>query len=312
MRANPLSEKGLSMSQAQSIANLCNQRSTEINQQLITFNNATKSVVIDGKTVVMIIGRPVPENLTAIIAAKVSYVSLQAFLMEAIKTKNTWIQRLTNEKFVAPEDLVYPEKERVDYPSDIEAGVGEEWAWEQLTLGEINEFLIMEATASQIGQFIHKDGLLTKLRNEMSTMPDMEWLDKYIAGGITSLPVAIEKHHTSKQLLDLHEGFAQQHREAEMRVNYYKAKIKNLVALRNAEISGSNGAKLAVYNQKEKDASDTYGSALKQYNLVFKQLAQEWEKGRILEIKRISALRIEVPERLQSTVDIFLKHIKQD
>ena len=49
---NSLSSKGLSMSQAQSISNLCNQRSKEITNKLGDINNISKHLTIGEDTYV--------------------------------------------------------------------------------------------------------------------------------------------------------------------------------------------------------------------------------------------------------------------
>jgi hypothetical protein len=48
MKKNNLSKNGLSMTQAQSISNLCNQKAIEIHNSLRGINNASKSIVIGG------------------------------------------------------------------------------------------------------------------------------------------------------------------------------------------------------------------------------------------------------------------------
>jgi len=47
---NSLSSKGLSMSQAQSISNLCNQRSKDITASLADINNVEKTLTIGEDT----------------------------------------------------------------------------------------------------------------------------------------------------------------------------------------------------------------------------------------------------------------------
>ena len=311
MRAHPLSEKGLSMSQATSVANLCHQRSNEINQQIIVFNNASESVTLNNELIIMVKARPMPEDIFALLTTKAELVSLQAYLMEAVKTKNNWIKKLQEDKYIIPVELIAPEMERVEYPTDIEASVSEEWGWEQLNLSEITDFLIAEAKASQLGQFIHKDGILDKLRKDLATLPDMKWLDKYVGGGVTSLPVKIEKHHKAEDLLAFHEKFAMAHREAEMKVNYYKAKIKNLTSLKNAEIAKSNGDKMATYNEKSAAAQNLYTQQSNFFLNEVKKGKQLFEKTRLDEIRRVSALKIQIPLELQNTLDLFMDKVKE-
>lgn len=52
---------GLSMSQAQSISNLCNQRAEEINQDISIINNFSKSIRIDDEHIIQK-GNPIPRE----------------------------------------------------------------------------------------------------------------------------------------------------------------------------------------------------------------------------------------------------------
>ena len=49
MKKNSLAKTGLSLSQAQSISNLCNQRAGEINNILTNVNNYSKKVTVGKK-----------------------------------------------------------------------------------------------------------------------------------------------------------------------------------------------------------------------------------------------------------------------
>jgi hypothetical protein len=62
---------------------------------------------------------------------------------------------------------------------------------------------------------------LEKLRNELPTMKTLEWIK--VRKGDDSI-----KGDSTPQLLDLHETLAGEHRY-EQKVNYIKAKIKNMV-----------------------------------------------------------------------------------
>ena len=65
-----LASKGLSMSQAQSISNLCNQRSKEISNKLDHINNASKTLVIGSDSYIETPGNPVPQDVVALLKEK--------------------------------------------------------------------------------------------------------------------------------------------------------------------------------------------------------------------------------------------------
>ena len=91
---NSLASKGLSMSQAQSISNLCNQRSKDITAQLADINNVSKELVIGSDNYTEVKGNPIPANVVELLTAKARLSATQAFLMENIKAKDELINKI--------------------------------------------------------------------------------------------------------------------------------------------------------------------------------------------------------------------------
>lgn len=170
-----LASKGLSMSQAQSISNLCNQNAQEIQRELDSYNNCSKSINIGGQTYSLQDGLPIPADILEKLKNKGDLHACQAFLMEAIKGKEAEIERIKDTRpdfshLTAPERPIVP-----DY--DILYDVNESWGWSQLTDAEYSEYLQVEAMASHLGQFIHKNGKLSQLRKELPNTPSIEWFE---------------------------------------------------------------------------------------------------------------------------------------
>ena len=63
-KKHSLTTKGLSLSQAQSISNLCNQRASDISALLNNINNVEKKLEVNGDTYIETVGKPVPSDLT--------------------------------------------------------------------------------------------------------------------------------------------------------------------------------------------------------------------------------------------------------
>jgi hypothetical protein len=229
-----LSTKGLSMSQAQSISNLCNQRALEIQREIDSYNNCSKSITISRETYMMQEGLVISEDILDKLRTKGELHATQAFLMEAIKNKESEIGRIRN---LRPDTshLVAPVRE---YAPDYEIlyDVEEAWGWAQLSDSEYSEYLQEEALASHLGQFIHKNGKLSELRRELPNISTLEWFE--VEDG-RKTPVKVTKHHHPSSLMELHEEVAELHRKHEQRVNYFKAKVKNLVSDENARIQKS-------------------------------------------------------------------------
>jgi len=309
MKKNSLSATGLSLSQAQSISNLCNQRAREIENELSGVNNYSKSVNInDGvggvKSHVIHVGKPMPTNVVELLGTKAKLHACQAFLMENIKAKDS----LLKEWKTATADtstVELPERPKTISPLlNMLSEVNESYGWEQLSLAELNEYLEAEAFASHIGQFIHQGSTLDNLRIQLPSLPAIEWMT--ITDGMKS-PVEITVHHTADQLLKLHEELATLHRGYEQRVNYFKAKVKNLTTEENARI-----AKINADAQHEAEAANNllqsaWQTAMQEVQQKMKSIQADFEKERQAKIQQVAALRINVDARFQSTVDEFMK-----
>ena len=309
MKKNSLTpNKGLSLSQAQSISNLCNQRAREITANLAGINNFSKIVDTGKKKLTIVNGKSLPENIIALLTEKAELHACQAFLMENIKAKDELLNNAKREQpdFSGIEMPIRPLAELMEVKNKLLKEVDEEFGWAQLSVTEYNEYLEAEAFASHIGQFIHKDGILDRLRTELPLIPPIEWMN--IKDG-EKTPVEIKTHHTTENLLKVHEDLAALHRQYEQRVNYFKAKVKNLTTEENARIAKENADmqnEAEAFNNK---LNIEYDTAFKAYTEKTKSVKAEFEKTRQAKIKEIAAMRIQVDPRFQKTIDIFLKQL---
>lgn len=300
MRKNSLASKGLSLSQAQSISNLCFQRAAQIDSKLKAVNNISRTVVIDGKDYVETVANPLPKDVVESLKEKAKLHATQAFLMENIKAKEDMLNeiRRSNPSF----DLPQPKCENAPRP-DILDGVDENWGWEQLTTAEVNEFIEAEAFAAHIHQFINAKGKLTQLRNELPTIKTLEWFE--VAVGHKT-PVTVNIHHDSDELLALHEELASLHRTYEQRVNYFKSKIKNLVTVENARRAKLNSDMQSEYNTAQAAFNAVYEKAFHEWNSARTEAIAAHEVTKQERIKEVAAYRIQVDARFQDVVDMFL------
>jgi len=301
---NSLSSKGLSMSQAQSISNLCNQRAKEISTKLDNINNVSKELTIGTETYIETQGNPIPDNVVYLLQEKASLSATQAFLMENIKAKDELINEIRFEVFdYGVEEPLRPREVSEVLPSEV----GEEWSWDQLTQAEYNEYLEAEAYASHIGQFIHKRGTLDRLRAELPNIKTLEFMEIEV-GKKTPLKVTI--HHTSEQLLTIHEELAALHRGYEQRVNYFKAKVKNAVTSENARIQRERADIQSTANAENEKLRREYTDACSKFYEERKRASQEFEAKRQERIQEAANLKINVAERFQGVIDTFLNQLK--
>ena len=301
MRKNSLASNGLSMSQAQSISNLCNQRSRDISFKLRDINNVEKVLKIGEETYIETPGKRMPEDVIDLLSEKSRLHAAQAFLMENIKAKSESLSEIKDRDF----DFDGESPKCGDLQSvDIERSVGEDWGWNQLSTAEYNEYLEAEAFASHVGQFIHKGGKLDELRSELPTIKTLEWIE--VESG-KKTPLKVSVHHTSEELGGLHEKLAATHRNHEQRVNYFKAKVKNLVTSENARIAKENAVKEASVNEINQNTISVYNKAKEEWNASYRKASHLFEEERQKEIEKTAALRIVIDPRFQAVIDMFLK-----
>ena len=301
---NSLNTTGLSLSQAQSISNLCFQRTQDISSTLSVINNAEKTLKIGNETYVETVGNKMPANVVDLLLEKALLHATQAFLMENIKAKDSLLKELKDKYFISP--LTEPDFPITESLTLIPL-VNEKWGWDQLSLSEYNEYLEAEAYAAHIGQFIHKDCKLDILRKELSTIKTLEWMT--VKDG-EKTPLKVSVHHNQAQLLDIHNNLAALHRKYEQRVNYFKAKVKNLVTEENARISKVNADEQAIVSHSNRKKEDTFSELLRVYRNENLRLVQDFEKTRQEDIQKVAGLRITVDTRFQPTVDKYLKELE--
>lgn len=301
---NSLAAKGLSMSQAASISNLCNQRSKDITAQLADINNVSKELVIGEETYTEVKGNPIPTNVVELLTAKARLSATQAFLMENIKAKDELINKIKYEGFQYDvEAPVRPQTISEVIPTEVD----EDFGWDTLTVSEYNEFIEAEAYASHIGQFIHKGGKLDKLRAELPTIKTLEFMEIEVG---KKTPLKISIHHTAAQLLTIHEELAALHRGYEQKVNYFKSKIKNAVTSTNAAVQKARGDIQARVNQQNLELANEYKLAYDKWLADQRKAQHEFEEKRQARIQDAVNLKIEVAERFQPVVDEFLNQLK--
>lgn len=298
---------GLSMSQAQSISNLCNQRAEEINQDISIINNFSKSIRIDDEHIIQK-GNPIPENIVDMLETKSKLHACQAFLMENIKAKNAL---LGDAKFGSADVSGVEKPVKGDY-LDIDDilldEVDEDFGWEQLSSEDYNEYLEAEAYASHIGQFIHKNGKLADLKQFLPLIPDIEWME---IEKDKKVPVTINIHHTSESLFDLHEKLAKLHRIHEQKVNFYKSKVKNIVTEENTRIAKHNNDLVNKKELHDQEVDNVYYKSLEEYNKKVSSIKSQFEINRQEKIKEIASMRIFVDNRFKEVVDMFMESVKE-
>jgi hypothetical protein len=300
---------GLSMTQATNISNLCYQRTLDIERIIESINNYSRTIEYNGKTLTETVGNKMPTNIFELIDEKCELHALQAFLMEQIKFKDKLLQAEQNKVLTIPDTgLVIPDEPKTIYPKLLDY-VDETYGWNELTNKERNEYIKNEAYASHIGRFIHKNAPLDKLRTELTKLKTLDWFE--IETG-KKIPVEINIHHTPEELLEIHNKFAELHREYEKKVNFIKAKVKNITTLKNSEIAKLNSIETEKVKNLNLELINEYNKANKELSDSYANLLAIFEKEKFERINEISKLKIVIDPIYQNTVDKLLNLYKKD
>ena len=295
-----LAKTGLSLSQAQSISNQCFQKCVTMEQLILNLNTHSKNIIVDGIGYEVLSANPVPADILAQLQAISRYHACQAFLRESMQAKDKLMAEIKNKIFTptanTPDSPEYHKLILKDY-------VNEQNAWDNLTATEQAEYLDVETQAAHIGKFIHKDGHLTKMRNHLAKLPNIEWTDVKVG---EKTPIRVTKHHTETQLLKIHEKLAKVHREAEQKVNYFKSKMKNWISEENAKINKLNAEEQANIQAKNSEIREAHETAMRAYSATIGQEISLFEAQRNLDMKEAAALRITVDPRFQPVIDELL------
>lgn len=298
-------KKGLSMSAAQSLSNVCFQKQQDIDSNINKMNCIKKTILINGKESPYSVSMPIPTNIDEVLTEKAKYASLQAFLMEHIKAKG---QMLTYEEERLEGFMVQGierpiEKDYLPSTPKLKMQENEQWGWEQLTPSEYNEYLDVEAKASHIGQFIHKNGKLEDIRKNAGNTHLIEWIE--INKG-EKTPIFIEYTSSSEDLNSIHSKLSNLHRKYEQKVNYYKAKVKNLVNEKNQEILKENKEILIQHEQAVIEARKRFNEDMDKYNSEYNRQYSELQSDVMKRKQEIANIKIIVPEYYQPLVDELL------
>jgi hypothetical protein len=110
-------------------------------------------------------------------------------------------------------------------------------------------------------------------------------------------------------LHDLHTELSMLHREYEQKVNYYKAKVKNLVSVKNSEIEMNNKIEADKIDKLNESILEKYRMDMNSYRSKINSAKSEFESKRHERLKEASEMRITVDSRFQDVVDKFLVKI---
>lgn len=283
-------DEGLSMSDANTVAGKAGDIGDSVSRLLNQTGSFIKTTELDGKKVTLVAPKKI-ENLVEVCQKDGQLYGLKAYLMEAIKAKNSVIDYLKNvevkdfaedgEKFneYDKEEDKYPEKEVL-----TENNVLQSW-----NLEERAEYYLLEAQVAHLGKKIHPNGTLDKLAQESfeGVRYEREELNSGKGGTKTHIAEVVSVYtpeESQKTFYALHDL----RRDLEKKLNWYKARLQNELNAKQIEAEKNFQERLNNYTelQKKKREAD-------------EQLRSVLQSRRLKLVKEASVLKIRLPKTLE-------------
>jgi hypothetical protein len=282
-----LDTKGLTTAEANYTANiikeLCERISNEIKQLTLfkgTLNFQGKQTEYNKVYKV--------ENLEEKCLEEGNLYALSAWLREAIKAKEALLKQVENDNF----DISLLNE--VNYGKATNLLTEDEVKY-SLPINELAEYLAYEAKAAHIGKKVHPNGIFEQWFNMIKNTPKVQ-INEINKDYIVEFDQVVDE----KDLYQTYFTLQKEYREAEQKVNYYKAKVKNLLNERNQEI-----------NQKNRALQDKLSQDLEIQNSKNLALQAEINNLRGQKLKEVSELKIIIPNELQKTLDYVQTYSKK-
>lgn len=282
-----LDTKGLTTAEANYTANiikeLCERISNEIKQLTLfkgTLNFQGKQTEYNKVYKV--------ENLEEKCLEEGNLYALSAWLREAIKAKEALLKQVENDNF----DISLLNE--VNYGKATSLLTEDEVKY-SLPINELAEYLAYEAKAAHIGKKVHPNGIFEQWFNMIKNTPKVQ-INEINKDYIVEFDQVVDE----KDLYQTYFTLQKEYREAEQKVNYYKAKVKNLLNERNQEI-----------NQKNRALQDKLSQDLEIQNSKNLALQAEINNLRGQKLKEVSELKIIIPNELQKTLDYVQTYSKK-
>lgn len=283
------SDKGLTITSVNHLANLAKESVRQVEQELKSYsfvNESIKLLVNPSSITLTKVGITSVDDVSTKLEAIGKMNSFIAWAREAIKEKENQTEIFKNKTFTSWYAENYKEDvdratyfNNVDYKSEI---------INQMTVKELNEMYSLEASVAVIGKFIHPNGVYSTAREDLLTK-----LNNPVIPYVNGSETIIKEYTPSIELKDVDETFFKlqsEHRTLNARLNQIKYNIDQKAL------------------ELERIARSKYESELTAYHQRINERQVEFEEYKTLELERIKKLKVVVPESLQEIVD-YLKRL---
>ena len=267
------------------IKNVCKVFVQADRERLSTINVVDSAVSLIGfvSTTVTSVGMKDLEFVVPAIDDVTRAFALSAWLGEAITAKDEMLsalERIDVNKYCKIHNIeipAYPVKDKtIDDDDDVIAG---------MSITERYRYLMLETRAAHIGEVIHPNKSLSNARKQVLSVEENP--TKTSGSGrdmtITTRSISVDRAKLDELFFDLQN----EHRKAQSALNQIKSDIKKKVDEHNLAVSRKYSDAMAVYNNEV---------------TLLREKANEYV---IEERKRVSALKIVIPNELKEFYDLI-------
>ena len=280
--------EGITSSTANFYANIAKELQSAATERLNSVKFFKTSVAVIGSNDKQLMGDGT-HDLAFITADLEQLASLNAFcawVREAIKEKEAQqrsVQAKSMDDWAKEMGIVLPEIPKC--PRDPEI-ITEDYVINSWDLNKRNKYLRLEAFAATYGKYIHPEGAYSKARKKAHNA-----LNNPITKEGTGRDMILYYAEPSVAIGAVDAMFLalqSQYREYEKELNQMKAEIKDTVTSLNAD----------SYS-KHQSEMETWDKLHREYNAARANLYTQFASWRNAELKRISNLKITIPESLK-------------
>ena len=290
-------DAGLSMSEANAVAGKAGDIGDTVSRLLNQTGSFIKTTELDGKTVTLVYPKKI-NNIVEVAKKDGDLYGLKAYLMEAIKAKNSvidYLKKADNEDFAAENEKLHAYDQKEDAPPELE-NVNENTIVQKWSLNDRAEYYLLEAQVAHLGKKVHPGGVLDRLAQESFEGVRYEREELNSGQGATKTHIAevrslYEPEEAQNAFYNLHDT----RRELEKRLNWYRARLQNELNAKLIEAEKDYQTKLNDYTelQKKKRAED-------------EQLRSTLQTRRLNFVREASDLKILVPDVLRGIYDFVV------
>ena len=311
------SDRGITSSEANHVANLAKERVADGDRLLSTMTTLERTLHLTTEQVKLTDRNYNAATVQQVIDTRSRLYPLVAVFRAAIKARQKLLADIESavpggefDIELPPRPDILPEPKRGHINLEM-APVTDGWGLDQLPYKQRVDMLACEARAAAYGAYIHNKGHLARLNEELAEQRATKTPEGLITVKYPSENIVTEQFEAVQSL----------HREAEQRLNMYRSKIHDLVNAENQRIQEANlrvrieAEKVEMEHQHaiqrvalENDRIQTAwklecqkleAAAKAKYDQSVTQFEIERKQARIT----VAALKIQVPNDLQPVFD---------